>query len=63
MKSHSVVTGWLFCLGEEPDKCDLKNHEKQPIPFTFESKRYTVEANRTKIITRVESVLYILHLC
>jgi hypothetical protein len=33
-------------------KLHLKNHEKQPIPFTLESKRYTVEADGTKIITR-----------
>jgi hypothetical protein len=32
-------------------KLHLKNHEKRSIPFTLESKRYTVEADRTKIIT------------
>jgi len=33
-------------------KLHLKNHEKHPIPFTLESKRYTVEADSTKVITR-----------
>ncbi len=32
-------------------KLHLKNYEKQPIPFTLESKRYTVDADGTKIIT------------